>query len=67
VEYWKRSKRYPMVLVCAATFLELSDPPAVFEQDLIHAFGRVPGLRNPPEVTLAQVQTLVAPFGIRVP
>jgi len=46
-------------LVCKATFLELEESPQVSESDLLEVFGKVPGTRKPPSVSVRKLNSLL--------
>lgn len=50
-EYWEKIKKYPVFLVCRKLYVNLENPPILFEKDLIRIFKRVPGTRTPPAIT----------------
>ena len=50
-EYWEKTKRYSVFLVCKKIFVELRKPPIFSIKDLVKIFGRVPVTRTPPEIT----------------
>jgi hypothetical protein len=57
--YRARVRRWPVFLVTEAEFLELRTPPAVTDDDLIAAFGRVPATLTPPAVPCADLDHLI--------
>lgn len=50
-EYWDKTKRYPVFLVCKKIFIELNNPPILSIKDLTKIFKKVPVTRTPPEIT----------------
>lgn len=57
--YRLRVAKWPVFLVCKATFLELEEPPQVSESDLLEVFGKVPGTRKPPSVSVRKLNSLL--------
>lgn len=49
--YQQRTTRWPIILVCESLYLDLHTPIQIDESDFHHIFGRVPGTRNPPQIT----------------
>lgn len=50
-KYAARVVRAPVFLASRSLFFELSTPPVVTEAHMIRIMGRIPGLRNPPEIS----------------
>jgi hypothetical protein len=57
--YRQRVARWPMFLVCRASFLDLQSPPQILESDLVDIFGKIPGTRTPRKITVRQVNSLL--------
>ena len=57
--YRARARRWPTFLATRPLFLDLRTPPIVTDAMLIEAFGRVPGLQNPPRVGDTELATLL--------
>jgi hypothetical protein len=57
--YRQRVMKWPVFLVCKASFLDLHTPPQVTESDLAGVFGRVPGMLNPPAISSFQLSGLL--------
>lgn len=62
--YKKRVRKTPNVALCHAHFVELHKPPFVSVEELSLVFGRVPATRNPGEVGLDRLNTLLMAKGI---
>lgn len=62
--YRARVLRDSVFLVCEPEFVELHEPPVISEDLMNRVFGRVPGLRNPPRITQAQLTDLCRALGI---
>jgi hypothetical protein len=57
--YRARAREFPVVVSCRPIFVELFDPPPVYERDWRAWHGRVPATRNPPAVPDALWQQLL--------
>ena len=67
-QYRLRASRFGTFVTCHALFRDLSwDAPLVGEDDLITAFGRVPGTRNPGTVPKDEFHFLLNLLDISVP
>jgi hypothetical protein len=58
--YHDRAKKVSTFLACDALWMELYRPPRLFAEDLIKVFGRVPGTRTPPEISIGEIHALLA-------
>ncbi len=59
-ELKSRAKKHGVFLVCRSIWQELSNPPALSDEDFIKVFNRVPGTQNPPQITIQQLESLKA-------
>jgi hypothetical protein len=58
--YHKRVAKWPVFLVTEPEFLELNHPPQLREVQMREIFaGKIPGTRNPPEITCEQLERLL--------
>jgi hypothetical protein len=59
--YQRRASRYGVFLVCKPLRrIDLHNPPAITDADLINIFGRVPATRTPPDVKETEFAALLA-------
>lgn len=58
-EYWEKTKKYPVFLVCKKIFIELNNPPIFTIKDLIKIFKKVPVTRTPPEITKSEYKKIL--------
>lgn len=49
--YAERAREYGVVLVCDVEYRDLATPPAIHREDWNAWHGRIPGTRNPPQIT----------------
>jgi hypothetical protein len=67
-EYRGRAKDYPAFLVCTPVYRNLSwSAPAVSDQHLIAAFGKIPGSQNPGAMSLGDLRRFVRVLELSVP
>jgi len=57
--YRRRVRKWPVFLVCEAELLELSAPVRVEKSDILAIFSTIPGTLTPPEISCAQVDSLL--------
>jgi hypothetical protein len=57
--YRGRVARFPALLATEAEFLELYHPPQLSVEQLCAIFGRIPGTRNPPQISSEQLERLM--------
>jgi hypothetical protein len=57
--YHQRARKVSVFLACEPLWLELHQPPRLFVEDIIRVFGRVPGTRTPPEISIANIHALL--------
>jgi hypothetical protein len=65
--YWQRSRECPLFLATRTLFVNVADPPIVKEANFEEAFGRVPGLENPPTVAVNELEIFLRPYGVSLP
>lgn len=58
-EYWEKVNRYPVFLVTEAIYLNLNEPPSLFDEDLIGVFGKIPMTRTPPIIEQNELEKLL--------
>jgi hypothetical protein len=59
--YQRRARRHGRFVACEPLFVDLSwDAPVVREEDLVHAFGYLPGTRNPGAMPVESAERLKA-------
>jgi len=56
--YRHRARDCGIFHACESLFVELHHPPAITEAMMQDIFGKIPGTRNPPAITDAQLATL---------
>lgn len=64
--YRVRARQCSVFHVCTALFMDYGEPPVVTDNDLLAAFGRVPGTQNPSRVGVDQLAALLWRVGIAV-
>ena len=57
--YRKRSEKIRKFLVCDPIWLELHQPPKLFDTDLIEILGRVPGTQNPSAFGVSEIRAVL--------
>ena len=58
-EYWDKTKKYPVFLVCKKIFVDLINPPIFFIKDFIKIFGIVPVTRTPLEIYMKEYKKIL--------
>jgi hypothetical protein len=64
IDYRRRARNYPTFLATERLFCELNDPPRITDEQLVDAFGRLPGTQNTPQVAEEQGLRLLTSVGI---
>jgi len=58
-EYLEKVRNWPVFIITKPLFLELKNPPPVYEKELKQIFGRVPGTRTPPWIADEEFDALL--------
>jgi hypothetical protein len=65
--YRLRARRWGSFVVCRKMWRELGwDAPVVRDENLLDAFGRIPGFRNPGEMSMDDLQSFLAVMGLEL-
>jgi hypothetical protein len=59
-------RKHSVFLVCRPLYIEIHNPPAIGDEDLVQIFGRLPPLRNPPAIPTTAFNALLAETGVQI-